>query len=82
MKVDPVPGWLATSISPPRRWARERDTDSPSPLPSCSRVVEPSTWRNLSKRVGRAAAGIPIPVSRTAKSIPASDSLTVKVTRP
>ena len=65
VNVEPTPGWLVTTRSPPIARASRRLITSPSPLPPYVRVVELSTWLKDWNNRSIRSAGIPIPVSRT-----------------
>src|SRR5665213_2477985 len=54
-------------MSPPSRRAKSRDIESPRPVPPYLRWVLPSACRNASNITSCCSAGIPMPVSRTAK---------------
>ena len=64
---EPRPTSLCTPSSPPMSRTRRREIARPSPVPPYLRVVDASAWPNSSKIAARLSAGIPMPVSRTAK---------------
>ena len=64
-KVEPWPTRLVTWSVPPMSATSSRLMASPSPVPPCRRVDDPSTWVNWSKIRSSCSAGIPIPVSVT-----------------
>ncbi len=66
VKTLPSPGTLCTVRVPPRRCARSRDIDRPSPVPPYLRWVLPSAWRKASKIRACWWGGMPMPVSFTA----------------
>ena len=67
--VEPWPSVLSTPISPPISCTSREVIANPSPVPSCRRVEEASTWLNLSNTAASLSAGMPIPVSVTAMRI-------------
>ncbi len=69
MKVEPRPGSLAASISPPSRRAISRLMDSPRPVPPYLRLVVPSACLNASKMTRILLCAMPMPVSVTEKAI-------------
>ena len=69
VNVLPLPGVLLRRISPPRRLLISRLMDSPSPVPPYFRAVPVSACWNGSKITLHLSAGMPIPVSRTAKAM-------------
>ncbi len=66
-KVLPMPGSLSTQIRPPISSTSLAEIVRPSPVPPNRRVVEPSACSNGWKIVSSFSAGMPIPVSATAK---------------
>ena len=68
VKVLPTPTSLATEIVPPCRRTSSCTSARPMPLPSMLRPRAPSTRWKRSNRCGSSAAGMPVPVSRTATS--------------
>ena len=69
VKVDPRPGALDSTISPPSRRAISRLMARPRPVPPYFRLVVPSACWNASKMMRCLSSGIPMPVSRTEKAI-------------
>jgi len=69
LKELPRPGSLSTRISPLWRWMMEKDTDSPSPVPTSPLVV-----KNGSKMRLRTCSGMPTPVSATVSTTCSSPS--------
>ena len=67
VKVEPAADRLSSVMSPPSRRARWRLIDRPRPVPPCWRVLLLSTWRNSSNISSSASAGMPMPVSATAR---------------
>ena len=61
------PGSLSSQIRPPIIWTSVAEIVRPSPVPPNRRVVEPSAWLKASKIVACLSAGMPMPVSVTAK---------------
>ncbi len=67
VKVEPTPGSLSTSTSPPMSVASRREMARPSPVPPKRRVVELSAWLNSVNSRAMPAASMPMPESRTAR---------------
>ena len=65
VNVLPLPGVLATEISPPIRLARLRDISSPKPVPPNRRDVLSSPWVKRLNSLDRVAASMPMPSSLT-----------------
>jgi len=69
VNVLPSPASLSTSIEPSMSWQNRWVMLRPSPVPPYLRVVDGSAWVNGWKSRLICAAVIPIPVSRTVKTI-------------
>ena len=78
VKVEPRPSTLSTTSSPPIASASRRLMARPRPVPPYTRVVEASTWLNERNSRSSRSAGIPMPVSRTAKDsrLPTAETVT------
>ena len=69
-------------MRPPSMRASSLEIDSPSPVPPYLRLVVPSACWNASKIISSFPAGMPMPVSRTAKATSPSTRPTCRVTPP
>src|SRR4029077_2347355 len=79
VKVVPFPTSLSTRIFPPCRSTMPRLTDRPRPVPSPS----PFVVKKGSQILGRIAAGMPDPVSRTSiRQIPSTTDVQIVSTPP
>ena len=67
VNVLPTPGALCTVMPPPISTARREAMVSPRPVPPNCRVMDVSAWEKASKMLACLSAGMPGPVSRTAK---------------
>ena len=63
----PCPGVLSTQIRPSISATSRAEIDNPRPVPPYRRVIEPSACSKGAKIVPSFAAGMPMPVSATAK---------------
>lgn len=81
-KVEPLPGWLSTSRTPPIRSQISRQMANPRPEPPNRRVVVASACAKRSNRRARASGSIPGPVSVIAKASPSGVRSTETVTSP
>ena len=69
MKVEPRPGWLETTISPPSSRAISRLIARPRPVPPYLRLVVPSACWKASKMMRCLSSAMPMPVSVTESAI-------------
>ena len=69
--LEPLPTVLSAPIWPPMASTRPLAMERPRPVPPCRRVVEASAWTNGLNSCSSTGAGMPMPLSRTAKRMTA-----------